>query len=113
VTIENLLDDRAGATAANDMEDDVVVLKHPVPPIDYDTIDPYAGLIRINHPRLAQSGQNGGDLPVKTPFCPLEESVQATFTDDEPEQVAEQPHQALGADRVDKAQIQSSLSKLR
>jgi hypothetical protein len=27
VTIENLLDDRAGATASNDMEDDVVVLK--------------------------------------------------------------------------------------
>jgi hypothetical protein len=82
--------DRAGATASNDMEDDVVVLKHPVPPID--TIDPHAGLVGINHPRLAQSGQNGGDLPVKTRFCPLEESVQATFTNDEPEQVAEQPH---------------------
>src|SRR6516225_366730 len=47
VTIENLLDDRAGATASNDMEDDVVDLKHPVPQID--TIDPYAGLVGINH----------------------------------------------------------------
>ena len=70
VAVENLLDDRAGTTASNDMEDDIVVLKHPVPPID--AIDPHAGFVGINHPRLAQSRQNGVDLSVKTRFCPLE-----------------------------------------
>jgi len=48
VAIENVLDDPAVTTASDDMEDDIVVLKHPIPP--FAAVDPHAGFVRINHP---------------------------------------------------------------
>ena len=94
---------RSLATRAPSLARHVVVLENPIP-VPF-AVDPYSGLVGVNHPGASQPRQNGGDLGIDPGLATAKGRVQRAFADGKSEQVHEQPRQALVADRVRDAQI--------
>src|SRR5208337_692464 len=84
------LGDHTGATAGTDhVNDDVVVLEHPVPVGPSGNTD--RGLIRADHAGAAQPGENAGDIGIEAWLAAAERRVQGALADAQAIQVQQQP----------------------
>src|SRR3712207_9561181 len=72
VTIRHLPDDVRTTAAADHVDHHRVVLEHPVPATA--AIDAHAGLVRADHPRPTQPGQDGRGLGIEAGLAAMERS---------------------------------------
>ncbi len=94
----------AGSTAvADDVNDHLLVLEHPVPV--GAAIDACRRLVGADDARTAQSGQDRRDLVVEAGLGATEYGIRCAFADLQGKQMQEQPAQPLIADRMCEAQI--------
>jgi hypothetical protein len=105
MAVQDAGDDIRSTAMPHNMNDDVLILKHPVPACF--TVNPNAGFIGIDHTRCAQAGQNGGNLIIKAQLGFSEHSIQSALADRQRKQMPEQLAQSVVADGVGKAQIES------
>jgi len=99
--IEHLSDDGSAAAATDDTDHHLAVLKHPIPAGAAGHA--HARLVRANHARTAQPGEDAGYVSVEVPLAPMERSVQCTPADRQDKQLQQQSAQPLVADRVHEA----------
>ena len=101
--VHHLGDDTGSPAVADDVNDHLLVLEHPVPV--GAAIDAHRRLVGADDARTAQSGQDRRDLVVEAGLGATEHGIQCAFADLQGKQVQEQPAQPLIADRVREAQI--------
>ena len=98
--VEDLFGHLAAPARPNDVENDLAVAEHPVPPV----LAPHAHarLVAVDDAGLAQPGKDRGELGVEAGLGALEQRVERPLADGEAEQIVEQPDEPLAADVLDR-----------
>src|SRR5271165_1725039 len=103
VPVQHLADHTGAATGADHVNDDVVVLKHPVPAGPSGNTD--RGLVRADHAGAARPGENAGDIGIEAWLATAECRVQGALADAQAIQVQHHTAEPPVADGMHEAQI--------